>query len=54
MPELRTQPGRRSSQVNAMSLLLIVFVVAALVAVFEFAALRWGYDSRDNFRFTRR
>jgi len=54
MPELRTQPGRRSSQVNAMSLLLIVLVVAALVAVFEFAALRWGYDSRDNFRFTRR
>jgi hypothetical protein len=37
-----------------MSLLLIVLVVAALVAVFEFAALRWGYDSRDNFRFTRR
>ena len=54
MPELRTQPGRRSSQVNAMSLLLIVLVVAALVPVFEFAALRWGYDSRDNFRFTRR
>jgi hypothetical protein len=37
-----------------MSLLLIVFVVAAVVAAFEFAALRWGYDSRDSFRFTRR
>ncbi len=37
-----------------MPLLMIVIVVAALVAAFEFAALRWGYDSRDNFRFIRR
>jgi hypothetical protein len=37
-----------------MPLLLIVIVVAALIASFEFAAMRWGYDSRDNFRFTRR
>jgi hypothetical protein len=33
---------------------MIVFVVAVVVAAFEFAALRWGYDSRDSFRFTRR
>jgi len=37
-----------------MPLLMIVLVVAALVAAFEFAAMRWGYDSRDNFRFSRR
>jgi hypothetical protein len=37
-----------------MPIILIVIVVAALVAIFEFAAVRWGYDSRDNFRFTRR
>ena len=37
-----------------MPLLMIVIVVAALVAAFEFAAVRWGYDSRDNFRFIRR
>ena len=37
-----------------MSVLMIVLVVAALLAAFEFAALRWGYDSRDNFRFIRR
>ena len=54
MPELRTQPGRgRPPQVNAMFVLMIVFVVAVLVAAFEIAALRWGYDSRDNFRFIR-
>ncbi len=41
-------------QVNPMPLVLIVIIVAALVALFEFAAMRWGYDSRDDFRFTRR
>ena len=31
-----------------------LIVIAALVAAFEFAALRWGYDSRDDFAaFTR-
>ena len=55
MPGLRTRPDRRRPlQVNAMPLLMIVIVVAALVAAFEFAAVRWGYDSRDNFRFIRR
>ena len=39
---------------NSMPTLLIVLVVAALIVAFEFAALRWGYDSRDTFRFTRR
>ena len=33
-----------------MELLLIV----ALVLLFEVAAARWGYDSRDLFRFNRR
>jgi len=37
-----------------MPMIVIVLVVAALVAAFEFAAVRWGYDSRDSFRFTRR
>jgi hypothetical protein len=37
-----------------MPVLLIVIIVAALVAAFEVAALRWGYDSRDSFRFIRR
>ena len=54
MPELPTQTGRRRSlQVIAMSLLMIVLVVAIVIAGFEFAALRWGFDSRDNFRFIR-
>ena len=39
---------------NPMFMLMIVVLVVALLAFFEFAALRWGYDSRDNFRFTRR
>jgi hypothetical protein len=28
--------------------------ILALVAIFEYAAARWGYDSRDSFRFYRR
>jgi hypothetical protein len=32
-----------------MELLLIL----ALVVIFEFAAVRWGYDSRDDFRVRR-
>jgi hypothetical protein len=31
-----------------------LLLIVALVAAFEFAALRWGYDSRDGFRFKRR
>ena len=53
MPELRTRPGRGQPPVNSMPTLLIVLVVATLIVAFEFAALRWGYDSRDNFRFIR-
>jgi hypothetical protein len=34
--------------VTTVELLLVV----ALVAAFEIAALRWGYDSRDGFRET--
>jgi hypothetical protein len=33
-----------------MELLLIISVVL----IFEFAAVRWGYDSRDDFRFIKR
>ena len=33
-----------------MELLLII----ALVLLFELAAARWGYDSRDGFRFSKR
>jgi hypothetical protein len=36
-----------------MPIFVIVLVIVATVAIFEFAALRWGYDSRDNFRFNR-
>jgi hypothetical protein len=31
-----------------------LLVVITLILVFEYAALRWGHDSRDSFRFTRR
>jgi hypothetical protein len=27
-----------------------LFVIVAIVLVFELAAARWGYDSRDDFR----
>ena len=37
-----------------MPIVFIVLLVTTLVAAFEFAAVRWGYDSRDAFRFTRR
>lgn len=33
-----------------MELVLIIL----LVLVFEYAAARWGYDSRDGFRFGKR
>ena len=31
-----------------------LLIVVALVAIFEYAAARWGYDSREGFRFRRR
>jgi hypothetical protein len=46
----RVEPGRRNFEVNPMELLLIITVVI----VFEFAAARWAYDSRDGFRIRRR
>jgi hypothetical protein len=33
-----------------MELLLII----SLVLIFEYAAVRWGHDSRDDFRFSKR
>jgi len=30
-----------------------IICVLAIVLVFEFAALRWGFDSRDSFRIPR-
>jgi hypothetical protein len=36
-----------------MHIILIAILAVAIVALFEFAALRWGYDSRDGFRFSR-
>jgi len=36
--------------VISVELLLIVL----LIVIFEFAAARWGYDSRDSFRFHKR
>jgi hypothetical protein len=29
---------------------LLLFVVLTLVLIFEYAALRWGADSRDSYR----
>jgi hypothetical protein len=37
-----------------MQIAFIVLLVTTLVVAFEFAAVRWGYDSRDTFWFTRR
>jgi hypothetical protein len=31
----------------------IVLIVLTLVVLFEYAALRWGFDSRDAFRLRR-
>jgi hypothetical protein len=31
-----------------------LLVVVLLIVTFEFAAARWGYDSRDSFRFDKR
>jgi hypothetical protein len=31
-----------------------LFVIVAIVLAFEYAAARWGFDSRDGFRFKRR
>ena len=32
----------------------ILLLVTALVLIFEYAALRWGADTRDAYRFGRR
>jgi hypothetical protein len=32
----------------------VVFVIVALLVILDVAAMRWGVDSRDNFRGTRR
>jgi hypothetical protein len=31
-------------------LLIVLVVIFVVVFAFEFAAMRWGYDSRDDFR----
>jgi hypothetical protein len=30
-----------------------LLIIIALVAIFEYAAARWGYDSRESFRIRR-
>lgn len=37
-----------------MSIILISAAVVAAILIFELAALRWGHDSRDDFRFNNR
>ena len=32
----------------------LLLIVVSLVLLFEYAALRWGVDSRDSFRFRHR
>ena len=36
-----------------MPIIVLIAIVALTILAFEFAALRWGYDSRDGFRLTR-
>jgi hypothetical protein len=36
-----------------MEILLIALIVGLIVA-FDYAAVRWGYDSRDDFRLKHR
>ena len=31
-----------------------LLIIIALVVIFEYAAVRWGHDSRDGFRFGKR
>jgi hypothetical protein len=31
-----------------------LLVIVALILLFEYAAVRWGYDSRDSFNTNRR
>jgi len=50
MRGVRAEHGRGQLPVIAMELLLIV----AIVIVFELAAARWSYDSRDGFNTRRR
>lgn len=47
-----TSRGGRAFVFEVISVELLLIV--ALVAAFEFAAVRWGYDSRDGFRHIRR
>jgi hypothetical protein len=48
---VRVVRGRSSCEVITVEFLLI----AAVILAFEYAAVRWGYDSRDDFvRFKRR
>ena len=35
------------------SIMETLLIVITFVAIFEYAAARWGYDSRDGFRFRR-
>jgi hypothetical protein len=37
-----------------MELVLTITAVIAAICAFDYAALRWGHDSRDGFRFTKR
>ncbi len=30
-----------------------LFLIVAVVAIFEYAAARWGVDTRDSYRFKR-
>jgi len=30
-----------------------LFFIVAVIVVFEYVAMRWGYDSRDGFRIPR-
>ena len=33
--------------------MIMLFIFIALLAVLGYTAVRWGFDSRDNFRFIR-
>jgi hypothetical protein len=39
-----------TKEVREVDLVLTVLAFVAFILVFDYAAARWGYDSRDNFK----
>ena len=54
MPGPRAKLRRRSPPVNLMPIIVIVAIIAVALFAFDYAALRWGQDTRDGFRYLNR